>query len=355
MQEVKLCYNPFKLEIALSVKNENDWIPFNEESGLLRVSRMRMQRWLDPSLGYSYFDELLEALGDEEVTVYFSGTTEDMYDLQVAAESYCDTHRNVSIRILESSSAQKNSSAYKLAQLRNILDDVQKWDFKSLLPKETLTYLHDCLSPRSVSATLMPLHEIPENSDIIFGEGAWQMICLILYYQDMHSGQNRKLLKAFAQQLERLKDRNFERERFLFLCAYRNQSPPSDDSIRRLFMEYGLGDMNVIALEEQALEQLNELDAGIECENFVAAQRCVMMYENRYAEQYRLRKMHDVLGKTMSAQGYTTNSNLTRRIDKALRGGGTSKRRISDATVLKAVEWIRDFSSRIECLIEIDE
>ena len=354
MIEIKLCYNPFKVEMELFIKSRNKWNQVSAESGLLRVSKMRMQHWLEPVAGQSYFDELRDAVGDNQIIIYFSGTTEDMYDLKNAVKKYCEEHSSVNIEIKPDGNTERNSSKNKLNQLRDIVNDVKNSDFRLILPSTTLSYLDTCLYPNAESVIRIPFEDSPGMKELFCSE-TWQMFCLIFAYEDMLSESNRKLLKNFSKELDKIDDRNFERERFLFLCTYKNFNDHLNKDIHKLFSEYGLWDMKVIAINEQDLSELDNFDSDIKQESFVETQRYVRIFQDRYADQYRLRKMHDVLEKTMRDQGYCeSGSALMRKVDEIQRGGDHVKHYVSDKTVQEATNWIEQFKGNIEHLIAID-
>lgn len=355
MIEIGLCYNPFKVEMELFIiKSGNEWIPVSAESGLLRVSKMRMQHWLEPVAGQSYFDELRDAVGDNQIIIYFSGTTEDMYDLKNAVKKYCKEHPFVNIEIKSDGNTERNSSKNKLNQLRDIVNDVKNSDFHLILPSTTLSYLDKCLYPKAESVIRMPLVDSPRMEELFRSE-TWQMFCLTFAYEDMLSESNRKLLKNFSKELDKINDRNFERERFLFVCTYKNFNDHLNKDIHKLFSEYGLRDMKVIAINEQDLSELDNFDSEIKQESFVETQRYVRIFQDRYADQYRLRKMHDVLEKTMQDQGYSESGPpLMRKVDEVLRGGDHVKYYVSDKTISEATNWIEQFQGNIKHLIDIE-
>lgn len=354
MVEIRLSYNPFRVRTEMSVREGDGWMTVEEESGLMKISNMRMQRWLEPMLKYSFFDDLREAAGDDEITLHFSGTAEDLVDLQDAAARFCSTHHGVRIEVLCGKGTETNSSRYKLEQLQSVVDEVTRSDFQSLLPGKTMEYLDGCLNPKGRATILMPLSDLPEQAQWIFSDGAWQMVCLTFEYGQMQSRENRALLRDFAQRLEELEDRSFERERFLFLCTVEDNEPRSKDAVRRLLMEYGIGDMCVAVLTSRDVDAMAASDRMSDKHGAREAARAIRLFTERYADQYRLRKLHDVLERTMREQGYIRGSKLLRTVDEALRGEGGKNAALSDETVRSAAEWVTRFYDSIDRLIDVD-
>ena len=352
-----MCYNPYKSETKIFVRNGEEYIPVSEESGLLKISNMRMQRWLESNSGKSYFDELRNALGENQIIIQFSGTAEDMFDLQMAISTYCKKYPFVDIKVQAYGNSENNSSKTKLKELTDIVNEGEKSDFKDLLPEETFNYLNECLYPTLPSVLFLPLTDISQRKEDLFGKGAYQMICLSFAYEDMHSRNNHKLLNLFSKELNNLDDRNFEKERFLFLCTYEQYSNLIYEETNKLLSEYGIWDVNTIAIKNQDLIKFKEnYISGNWCNDSVELQKLVQVFNERYADQYRLRKMHDVLNMVMKEKGYDRSNSLIRNVDDALRGDidEVEINHISDKTITRAADWITHFYDNIDHLIEID-
>ena len=355
MVEIKLSYNPFRVRTELYVRDSNGWMAVEEESGLMRISDMRMQRWLEPSLRYSFLDDLREAVGDDEITIQFRGTAEDLVDLQDATARYCLTHPGSHIEVLSDKGTEENSSHYKLQQLRSVRNEVRLSQFQSLLPGQTMEYLDGCLNPKGEAAILMPLDDLPKQAEWVFDEGTWQMICLCFEYRQMQSRENRALLRDFARRLEELGDRSFERERFLLLCTIKENVPRADEAVHRLLMEYGIDDMCAVVLPQQDAMAMAEGGETSDEPGAREAARAIKLFAERYADQYRLRKLHDVLKRKMREQGYIRGAKLLRKVDEALRGADGMNAAFSDMSVRNVAEWITRFFDSIEHSIDIDD
>ena len=350
MAEFRLSYNPFTVETVLSVKMNNTWHPVSEESGLLRVSKMRMQRWLDKS----YFDELREAVGENEIDIYFSGTKEDMADLQQAALTYSAAHDDVRISVWGTGDVERNSSKSKLTQLSNILKGADRSAFKALLPDDVWIYLNDCLNPSSAKTLRISFADWQSFEGNIFSPGAWQMICLDFPYERMRKKEMRELFRSFAKALEAMSDRRFDRERFLFICHDALVTPYLENDVRKMFMEYGMQDLYAVALCTDELERLDDFSYDAPSQELQEVRQCIVTFNERYAEQYRLRKMHDTAMRMLRDQGIVNGPKLFRKVDDTLRGHSGSAKHITDETVSEAFRWVTGFQDQIEHLLDID-
>ena len=350
MAEFRLVYNPFTVETALFVKRGGDWVPVNEDSGLLRISKMRMQRWLEPLSGPSFFDELREAAGEDDLDIFFSGTKEDMEDLSSAADAYSGSRHDVRITVRELGSVQNNSSKAKLEKLRHILESADASDFRAVLPKKMWAYLSHCLDPYSGKAVLIPFSEWPQREADLFDMGAWKLICLAIPYEELRLKETRELFRTFARRLDHVADRRFDRERFLFLCYDETGAVCSKHTAERTLLEYGLQDLNMVVLSREEFEHLEDLDQGLQGEALKRAQQNVLVFSDRYAEQYRLRKMHDIMLQMFREEGFVNEPKLYRKVEERLRGNGD----VTDQTVKAASNWLSDFLGNIEHLLDVD-
>lgn len=354
MAEFWMAYNPFTVETSLSVKINGEWVPVSEESGLLRVSKMRMQRWLEPASGASYFDELREAAGEDNIDIFFSGTKEDLADLQTAARAYTRAGDGVHIAIKESGNAEKNSSRAKLKQIKELLRRAHALGFRILIPHDVWDWLQRCLNPPSAKAVLMPFAEWAGKEDMIFSDSSWQMICLTFPFEQIRSKEMRKLLRSFAKRLDMVHDRRFDRERFLFICHYADNAPDLESRVKKLLMEYGMQDMNRVILDNEELARLD--DDGKDTPVSAAlqyARQSIMIFNDRYAEQYRLRKMHDVLQQMCDEQGFVKGPKLFREVDRKLRENPRGANCVTDAGVQNAFDGICSFLDSIGHLLNI--
>lgn len=355
MTEFQLSYNPFTVETSLAVKIDEKWIPVSEESGLLRISRIRMQRWLEPMADKSFFEELREVSGEDIIDIYFFGTKEDLCDLQKAALSYMDANRDVLISVIGSSDTEKNSSVQKLQQLNQILSEAQQSRYKGVLPDSIWKYLGNCISDNALSAVLLSLSEWPGKKQDIFSDEAWQMVCFVFSYEELKTREIRRYLKEFSEIIEKAEDRFFDRERFLFICRYENPQSNLFHVVKKIFMEYGIQDINIAVLSKAEMELLDEVGTANQSEQYYSVQNSIMLFNERYAQQYRLRKIHVVLKKMLYEQGYIDGPKLLRTVEELLRGDERDgEEAVSDAAIKEAAGWISDFIDKINHLLDVN-
>ena len=360
MVEFHLVYNPYRVETALSVKLESRWVPVNEDSGLLHIGKSRMQRWLEAvgkPCGRCYFDELFEASGERELKLWFTGTREDLEDISEAARCYHIAHPDFSILVRGDETTAHNSSAQKLTELRNILSTARRSGFHYLLPNRVWNYMdQEILNPASVSAKILPLSQWKKGT--MFEPGAWQMLCLSFPFQESRGQTLRQQFLAFAECMDQTGDRDLERERFLLLCQCQEDAIGLDRRtegvIEKLLMEYGLQDLRVLYLTSEELDNLSIADGTTGSERFQAAYQAIAVYDQRYAEQYRVRKMHDVLQQTLREEGYDKKSKTMRKIEEIMRTNRRTGKQVSDSQVLEAYKWVNGLLERLNHLLDVD-
>lgn len=355
MAEFWMSYNPFTVETVLAVKIGVDWVPVSEESGLLWISRMRMQRWLKPAYGRSYFDELREVSGEDHVEIYFSGTKEDLCDLQKAAVSYMEKSRNVQVLIRGSGDTKNNSSAWKLEQLNKILKDARKSGYRKILPDGIWKYVDSSMVHPASVAVRVPLMEWSDKKYEIFSEEAWQMICFVFDCETLHQKAARCCLDDFSKTIDKIEDRFFDRERFLFIGCYQDWRSNWINDVRKVFMEYGIQDIELAVLSVSEMEMLDCVGMTNQSEQYYRVQNSILQFNERYAEQYRIRKLQRIIKQMLSEQGYERGPRLLRKVEEALRGNEQENGEfVSDATVKNAAAWLSNFMDRIDHLLDVD-
>lgn len=351
MAEFWMSYNPFTVKTALAVKIGGDWVPVSEESGLLCMSRMRMQKWLEPTSGRSYFDELREVSGEDCIEICFSGTKEDLCDLQKAASFYMERSRNSQVIVRGSGDTQKNSCEQKLEQLNRIMMDARKSDYRKILPDGIWKYVDSCMVRPTSAAVLVPLSEWPERKHEFFSGEAWRMTCFVFDCEALRQKAVRSCLADFSRMIGRLDDRFFERERFFFIGRYQDWRSDRLNDVRKVFMEYGIQDIELAVLSASEMDALDHVGMAGQSEQYYLVQNSILRFNERYAEQYRIRKLQDILKRVLYEQGYERGPKLLRKVEEALRGSGKS---VSDAAVKNAAVWLSDVMDRIDHLLDVD-
>lgn len=351
MAEFWMSYNPFTVQTALAVNIGGDWVPVSEESGLLYVSRIRMQRWLEPTSGRSYFDELREVSGEDCIEICFSGTKEDLCDLQKAASSYMERNRNAQVLVIGSGDTKKNSCAQKLEQLNKIMTDARESGYRKILPDNIWKYVDSCMVRPASAAVLVPLSDWPDRKHEFFSEEAWRMTCFVFDCEVLRQKAARSCLADFSRMIGRVEDRFFERERFFFIGCYQDWWSDRLNDVRKVFMEYGIQDIELGVLSVSEMDTLDHVGTKGQSEQYYYVQNSILRFNERYAEQYRIRKLRDILKRVLYEQGYERGPKLLRKVEGTLRGKGKS---VSDTDVKSAAAWLSDFMDRIDHLLDVD-
>ena len=145
MKTYKLVYNPYKVETKLFiVKPDGQQVAIGQDSSLAPVFHQRMQKWLAPSGSWKgFFAELKDVCGENQITLLFTGTTEDYQDLLKACKRYTpELHFLVDIRsTLNQASRMLIDGTYKLVQIQNLISNAREKADPAVLPEDVLDYL----------------------------------------------------------------------------------------------------------------------------------------------------------------------------------------------------------------------
>lgn len=351
-----LVYNPYLVETKLEIRLENSWVPVSEESGLLHISKARMQRWLEPSSilcnGKSYFDELMEASGERQLEIFFSGTKEDLSDLVEAAKNYTAANPQFKIKIIGDRQAAQNDSKQKFRELKNILQEARQSRFHVLLPEK----FWRCTEKKIFddNAATMDFIDLSDwQKNYMFETEAWQLLCLTFPFQEMYREKFRNKFRDFGECMAQVPNRNFERERFLLLCRCESNlladSESSFGAVRKLLMEYGLQDLNFLLLTNEDFQTPRNTPPEKMSGRMRAAQKIISVFNQRYAEQYRLKKIHDVLEKILLKEGFVPERQKNiRKIEDILSN-------VSDKEKYTADKWICNLFGKLKTLLDIGE
>lgn len=359
MEKFRLAYNPFKVEMALWVEKNGAWIPVSEESGLKHIAKKRMQRWINPSVDspdkWCFFDELREASGEDEIDILFCGTTEDYTDLKIASEEYIRWNTDVTIEVHESIHTAKNSSQQKIKYLSELMKSAKTSGFQHLLPDHIWKYLNTCTEYASSTGALIDFLDWQNKKDIIFAPGAWKMICLSLPLADLHKRKTKESFRSFAKSFETLEDRAFERERFLLICQYEegddNSLSKYSADIERLLLENGIQDIPYLFLDKDDFLQIEDIGLSSASEQLQTVQETIGLFTDRYAQQYHLRKMYDVLIKMLTDYGFVEGAKLYRQVESDIR---SSNPYACDNEIKDAYNWMTELLSNINSLLDVN-
>ncbi len=353
--ECQIAYNPFKVEMNIAVKEHGNWIPISPDSSLMRYSRMRLQRCLNEQAEESFFLELCNSSGDDDIDIYFLGVNEDYEDIQKAASAFVAKHKEYSVNLHRSVNSNQNSDENKYNRLNSILTVARKFKYSYILSDEIWNSIKPIQQVGTIEALLIPLENWTEHKSDIFSSSSWQMFCFEFHYEDIIKGKSvRQAIKGLSKEFENISDRFFERERFIFVCRFNDEIDAQQNVLRRFLMEYGLQDFDCSLISESDYKHIDELDYIEGDDSLKSLQKHILTFKSRYANQYKLRKMVDTLEMFFLREHLVPGAKLKRRIDSILREQSTNKKTILDKDIEETYKWLIDFISNIENILEIE-
>ena len=161
------------------------------------------------------------------------------------------------------------------------------------------------------------------------------------------------MFNELAKEFEKIPDRYFERERFVFICIYKNDTYPQINVLKKILMEYGIQDIEFALISEVDYEKLDEPDSTDVSVSLKELQQHVIMFKKRYANQYRLRKTIDVIQQIITEERLKPGPKLKRKVEFIMREGGKFRSHITDKDVDNAYIWLVEFLSEIDNLLEL--
>ena len=314
---------------------------------------MRLQRCLNDQPEGGFFHELCDSSGDDEIDISFLGTSDDFSDLQEAALKYMQDNSDITINMQQCDHSNLNSVASKYKQFQSIIQMVQQSQYKSVLPDQMWDIFEQFLRSASHEAELVSLERWLEKKEDIFSTSSWRMFCFEFYYEDLKKKNVQKMFNELAKEFEKIPDRYFERERFVFICIYKNDTYPQINVLKKILMEYGIQDIEFALISEVDYEKLDEPDSTDVSVSLKELQQHVIMFKKRYANQYRLRKTIDVIQQIITEERLKPGPKLKRKVEFIMREGGKFRSHITDKDVDNAYIWLVEFLSEIDNLLEL--
>lgn len=364
MVTFRLEYNPYLIQTKVWLKVGSAWIPLSEESGLTRITKMRMQRWLSPYgenyAGERFFHELRAASGEDIMEIFFSGTAENLKDLSDAAQSYMQKNKTVHISIMPY--GEKHNGRRMEKAFEELIKKAKSSVYSLLIPEYIWDFLEKRFSPIKSVGMFVVLEDWNEKRKEIFEIGAWKMICLIVPYHKLSEYSIQEAMRSFAEQFQSLADRDLERERFIIICSC-EKGIFSDfiyvkDMVKKKLLEYGLHDLNFFLLEEQEVALLDEENIESGSASLLEARKAICLYCNTYAKESRIRKTYDGLQELLQKEGFVKGGALFRKIEYLLReehvlySKAAYLGKIDDKEVYSAYQWTVELLEELEELLE---
>lgn len=358
MATFHLSYNPFLVQTSLCVLSDGKWVAVDEEAGLDSIHRKRLQHWLceGGQTGVRFFDQLFASSGDEEIDILFSGTQEDMADLRQAANRYADRHpeMRIAVRPFDGGEQKGYGSSEKLQELRLFAEESCRSPYWALLPPDIRERMGRAFLPMPSVGIMIGMSVWETKRTQLFAPDAWQLVALRFRYDTMRERSMRASFRSFSEAFRAIGNRELERTRFLLLCVCSDAalvaSLQTQDSVRKVLLEYGLYDLDVFLLSEQEIDLLDDEDASCGSSSFIEVRNAIRIYSERYAEQIRLRKLCDTLQLLLRESGFVKGNDFFRKVEETVRDGCPSA---TDQQVIEAYEWLCLFADRLKGFLDI--
>ena len=355
MSEFLLIYNPYFVEVSLQIKMYGKWLIVRDESGLMYIAKERMQRWLSRYSKPSFFDELRNVSGDDEVCITFSGTREDFEDLSEAAKEYNNSHKDADIIIKEDGNTSSNSCEEKFRELQNMLARAENSSFRFILPISFWNSAREILKPITDPIKIYDVTACKFNE--IFAKSEWRMMILTFDFASMKSPETRHALSLFSQTLSEQPNCYREYERFLLLCRCaeedRSNFVAAHAAVEKLLMEYGLHLLSFSLLTEKEFTELNKMKPNVSSEQFYAVRQIIWLYRERYAEQFRICHVRQALQAILRESGFGDKKQTLKTIEQLAGRDKPGKNNVSDQKIIEAREWVMKFQLQLDHLLDI--
>lgn len=358
MIKLYLSYNPYRVETELRLMTGDKLTVVSEESALMWMARMRMQRWLSEDCPRNFFDELKNNLGDEEIEILFSGTVEDMEDLINAANRYMKTHKESCISVSSvDEQGPESGTRQKISQLKELLREAKASPYHEVIPQKIWQEIKGMENSEEAQVIRMNLETWQQESEkLMIGEN-WHQVCLHFQLAAIDSRAMREAFRAFSKEISKGVNREWERERFILICecteAVLRDIVRTQDMVKKVLLEYGICDLNVYLVYEEESELLYVPDAKNVSSQLRDARKAMELYSNYYAGQYRLRQKCVELQESLKQEGLVRGKELFRKVEKIMRSHEDFPM-VHDKQIFEAHEWILNFLGALENWLNID-
>lgn len=343
--------------MAISFKENNEWIPISQNSLLARFSRVRLQRCINDQTDSSFFRELCDSDGDDEIEISFWGTDEDYIDFNEAVSEFNRVHPEYHINLSNDRTSSLNSTKCKYEALLKLTTNAKKYKYNFLIPDKIWDSFSRAITRPTNEAVLIPLDRWKDNKENIFSADSWKMFCFEFRYEDLKSKATRNAFRELSKEFERMSDRPFERERFEFVCRYSNSTEAHHNVLKKVLMEYGIQDIGYALINETDYMYIDDPDTNLISDSLKALQQHILMFKRRYASQYKLRKAIDAIQSEIQKEGLIPGPKLKRKVDSILKerkmGGGNLSD--SDKEVEEAYKWLVSLLKSISHILELEE
>ena len=350
----RIAYNPYKVNLTISIKDGESWTPVGPNSTLARFSRIRLQRSISNPSDSSFFRELFNSSGEEEIEISFLGTDEDYIDLHDAVSMFNHSNTGYYINLRKDSTSSLNSLKSKKNALLNIMANTKNFKYRHLFPDQIRKGINNALTMPSNEASLIPLESWKDYQDEIFSDDSWRLFCFAFRYEDQKSKVIRDAFRGLSKEFEKLSDRPFERERFEFICRYDDCSEVQNNTLKKVLMEYGIQDIGYALISETDYAHIDDPESSIASDSLRELQQHIIMFKKRYAGQYKLRKTIDSIQKEIEKEELTPGSKLKRRVDTVLKEQKIGGRTPSDKEVEVAYNWLINTLRSIGQVLELE-
>lgn len=350
----QIAYNPYKVDMKISIRDKNEWVPISPNSTLVQFSRIRLQRCLNNHSDNSFFYELCKSSGDDEIEILFLGTDEDYADFQEAVSNFNFLVSDYNIELRKEGTSSSNSTKSKYDALLKLTTNAKKYKYNYLITDKIWKGIDNALTKPSSEAVLIPLEQWKNYKEKIFSRDSWKMFCFEFRYEDLKSKSIRNAFRELSKEFEQLPDRPFERERFEFICRYDNNTKANYNVLKKALMEYGIQDIGYALINETDYTYIDDPESQNASASLKELQQHIVIFKKRYASQYKLRKSIDSIQFEIQKEELTPGPNLKRKVDDALKERKTGSSNLSDREVEDAYDWLVNTLNSISHILELE-
>ena len=354
MMVYQIAYNPYKVDLTISTKDGDSWIPISQNSTLVRFSRIRLQRSIRDQSKNAFFYELFNSSGEDDIEISFLGTDEDYYDFQEAVTNFNRINIGYHIELRKDCTSSLNSTKRKKDILSSLMINAKNSKYRNLLPDKIWKGIDDALASPSNEAVLIPLGKWSDYRKEIFSDDSWRLFCFVFCFSELKSKTVRDAFRGLSKEFENLSDRPFEKERFVFVCTYNDCCEVQNNTLRKVLMEYGVQDIAYSLISDTDYLNIDDPEFAMASDALQELQQHIITFRNRYASQYKLRKSIDSIQKEIQKEELTPGSKLKRKVDTILKDRKTGDSLFSDKEVEEAYKWLVNTLNSISQVIELE-
>ena len=318
MYKFHLIYNPYRMCSELSFKEDKEWIEVSAESSLSRVRNGHLQAYLPKreEIGWDgLMAELVRACGEDEITLYFTGTAEDLEDLQIEGEVFSkEQHADIRVLPLYEGNTILQSSAGRLEMAAQMAEKAKTDGYLTVFPERLQCLMNGLLLDTQTDVRVIELDDVDLSAvDFITDKNNWDMGIFTFRCDRLSNRRVRSRIRekfsggCYDCELHQGHDRLL----FLVCCTETELWNPDDTRnwCKDMLLSCGVFCDRLYLIERKEEEVLlRQIRSGMyqadnlshEAQQFLEA---VHLYHVRYAEQTRLTRQMDLFFSLVKEEG----------------------------------------------------